>query len=71
MFELGDIVYYINSNSPEPIGEIVGIRETTWSNNQGRDIIYKIQTWRGSIRNIYDENSITNKRPGGEPKVVN
>ncbi|MBJ84978.1 MAG: hypothetical protein CMB52_05630 [Euryarchaeota archaeon] len=62
MFELGDIVYYTNSSHQEPIGEIGGIRETTWS-DKGRDVMYMIRTWRGSVRNIYDENSITNKKP--------
>jgi len=62
MFNLGGIVYYKNSSNPEPIGEVVGIRETTWS-DKSRFVVYAIRTFRGSIRNIYDEDSITTKPP--------
>ena len=62
--ELGDKVYYIGSESQEPIGILVGISETTWSDSH-RSVTYAVETIRGSIRRIYEE-IITNVPPAKE-----
>lgn len=61
--QLGDTVYYINAIDSSPIGEIIGIRETRWSCDNTSDMIYIVQTRHGTIRNIYDKDSITNEDP--------
>lgn len=62
--KLGDKVYYIGSKTQEPIGTLVGIRETTWSDSH-KHITYVVETSRGSIRRIYEE-TITNVPPTKE-----
>ena len=61
MLEIGDIVYHINSKDPNPVGTIIGIRETRWS-DKGVDFIYTIETPAGRVRNVYDD-SLTNEKP--------
>lgn len=63
--ELGDKVYYIGSKTQEPIGILVGIRETTWSDDSHKQVTYVIETSRGSTRRIYEE-IITNAPPAEE-----
>jgi len=62
MLEIGDTVYYVGAKHLDPIGEIVGVRETRWS-DKFVDIVYVIQTRHGPLRRIYDKDSITNQAP--------
>ena len=49
-YDLGDEIFYVNSK--HSIGIVVGIRETRWSDSDWTDIIYVVETPRGSIRNV-------------------
>jgi len=49
-YDLGDEIFY--ANSKHSIGTVVGIRETKWSDCDWADIIYVVETPRGSIRNV-------------------
>lgn len=62
--KLGDKVYYIGSKTQEPIGTLVGIRETRWSDSH-EQYTYTIETSAGRIRRIYEE-IITNVPPTKE-----
>lgn len=59
--ELGDKVYYKDSKDPEPLGTLVGIRETSWSDNFS-EVQYSVLTSMGKVRNIFG-NIITNVKP--------
>ena len=59
--KLGDKVYYVGSEMQEPIGILVGIRETKWSDSH-EQYTYTIETPEGRIRRIY-EKIITNIPP--------
>ena len=59
--ELGDKVYYKDSKNSEPIGTLVGIRETSWSDDFS-EVQYSVLTPRGKVTNIFG-NIITNVKP--------
>lgn len=49
-FEIGDTIYYLNS--PRPIGEIVGVRETYWSDDKYSSVVYIVSTPQGRIKRV-------------------
>ncbi len=61
LLELGDEVYYRDSQEDSPIGTLIGIRETSWS-DVGKRFEYSVLTSAGRIRRIYEE-VITNVKP--------
>ena len=49
-YDVGDEIFYIGSDTP--IGIVVGISETRWSDQDFSDITYVVSTPRGSLRRV-------------------
>ena len=60
--KLGDVVYYKGSNDLEPLGTLIGIRETSWSGQTRSDLQYSILRTNGRVRTVFGD-LITNVKP--------
>lgn len=57
---IGDKVYYENSTEEKPIGTLVGIRETRWSDSY-QSKVFLVVTEQGYVRRFFE--NVTNVPP--------
>ena len=60
--KLGDIVYYKDSNDLNPLGTLIGIRETSWPGQVESDLQYSVLRTNGRVRTVFGD-LITNVKP--------